>query len=91
MKPEKTRFDARLTVEQKELFEKAAVLGGFRNLSDFVIQVAQEKAKEIIEEREQIKLSEEDAVIFYDSLENPPEPNQKLQEALAHYKKLLSE
>ncbi len=47
---EQARFDARLPKEQKDLFEKAAQLGGYRNLTDFVIRIAQEKAKKIIKE-----------------------------------------
>lgn len=46
------RFDARLPKEQKELFEKAAYLGGYRNLTDFIVRVAQEKAQEIIKEKQ---------------------------------------
>ena len=44
---EQARFDARLPKEQKQFFEKAAFLGGYRNLTDFVVRVVQEKAKEI--------------------------------------------
>ena len=47
------RFDARLPKAQKEFFEKAASLGGFRSLTDFIILTAQEKAIEIIKEKEQ--------------------------------------
>ena len=41
---EHARFDARLPKAQKEFFEKAASLGGFRSLTDFIILTAQEKA-----------------------------------------------
>ena len=54
MKQEKARFDTRLPREQKQFFERAAMLGGYRNLTDFVIATVQTKAKEIIEEREKI-------------------------------------
>ena len=46
---EQTRFDARLPKEQKLFFEKAASLGGFRSLTEFVILAVQEKSKQIIE------------------------------------------
>lgn len=39
---ESARFDARLPKEQKLLFEKAAQLGGYRNLTDFIIHAVQE-------------------------------------------------
>jgi len=32
----KARFDTRLSKDKKLIIEKAAVLGGYRNLSDFV-------------------------------------------------------
>ena len=51
------RFDTRLSIEQKQYFEKAAYLGGFRNLTDFIIHTAKEKAKQIIKENEQIIMS----------------------------------
>ena len=57
---EQSRFDARLPKEQKQFFEKAAYLGGYRNLTDFVIRVVQEKAKEIIKEKELVIASERD-------------------------------
>src|SRR5690606_38510950 len=41
---EHARFDARLSKEQKQFFEKAAYLGGYRSLTDFVILTVQEKA-----------------------------------------------
>jgi uncharacterized protein (DUF1778 family) len=46
-----TRFDARLSKKDKEFFEYAASIGGFRTLTEFVVFSAQEKAKQIITER----------------------------------------
>lgn len=88
-KQEKARFDTRLPLEQKQFFEKAAVLGGYRNLTDFVIVTVQNKAKEIIEEREQIIASQKDKEIFFDSLVNPPKPNRNLLSAIEEYNKLV--
>lgn len=67
---EHARFDARLSKEQKQFFEKAAFLGGFRSLTDFVIMTVQEKAKEIIQQKEQIIASEKDSRIFLMLLQN---------------------
>jgi uncharacterized protein (DUF1778 family) len=83
---EQTRFDTRLPKQQKEFFEKASVLGGYRNLSDFIIQAAQEKAKEIILEREQIIASEKDSEVFFNAIMNPPSPNESLRNAAERYK-----
>ena len=90
LKQDKARFDTRLPLEQKQLFEKAAILGGYRNLTDFVIVTVQEKAKEIIEERERILASQKDKEIFFDSLINPPKPNTDLLSARDEYNDLIS-
>lgn len=86
-----TRFDARLTKTQKEFFEYASKLGGFRSLTEFIIQAAQIKAKEIIEEHEQILASKKDQALFFDALLNPPAPNEALMEAFAQYNQELKE
>lgn len=84
------RFDTRLPIEQKQLFERAAILGGYRNLTDFVVITVQSKAKEIIEERERILSSQRDKEIFFDSLLNPGKPNIDLFSAKVKYDKLIS-
>lgn len=90
LKQEKARFDTRLPLEQKQLFERAAILGGYRNLTDFVVVTVQSKAKEIIEERERIIASQKDKEIFFDTLLNPPKPNNDLLSAKEEYDKLIS-
>lgn len=82
---EQARFDARLSKEQKQFFEKAAYLGGFRSLTDFVILTVQEKAKEIVHEKEQIIASEKDSQIFFDAITNPKKPSETLKNALEDY------
>lgn len=79
------RFNARLPEEQKLLFERASIIGGYRNLTDFILQVAQKRAEEIIEEREEVIASKKDAEIFYDAVTNYREPSQTLKNALDDY------
>lgn len=86
----KARFDTRLPFEQKQLFERAAILGGYRNLTDFVVVTVQSKAKEIIEERERIIASQRDKELFFDSILNPGKPNNDLLSAKENYYKMLS-
>lgn len=86
---EYARFDARLPKEQKEFFEKAAILGGYRNLTDFIVRVVQEKAKEIIDEKELIIASERDSKIFFDAITNPQKPSESLKNALNDYYKFI--
>ena len=88
---EKSRFDARLPKEQKEFFEKAAYLGGYRNLTDFVILTVQEKAKEIIKEKELIIASERDSEVFFNAITNPIKPSKSLKKALEDYNTFVSE
>jgi len=84
------RFNARLSKELKMLFEKAAFLGGYRSLTDFIVLTVQEKAKEIISEREQVLASKKDSEIFFDAIVNPPQANKDLNEAVKAYEKFLS-
>jgi uncharacterized protein (DUF1778 family) len=83
------RFGARITPEQKLLFERAAALTG-RSLSDFVIGAAQEAATRTIEEIEVMALSPRDSKILVEALLNPPEPSPALRAAAREYKKTMS-
>jgi uncharacterized protein (DUF1778 family) len=85
------RFDARLPMEQKLMFEKAAQLGGFRTLTDFVLWAVNQRAKEIIEEKEKIISSQRDSEIFFDAVTNPEQPNKDLINALNDYKNKVQE
>jgi len=83
----KTRFDTRLPIEQKHLFEYAATLGGFRTLTEFILFAAQEQAKQIVEKHNTILASQKDNAIFFDALISPPKPNTRLRKAVSRYKK----
>lgn len=89
--PAKARFDAKIPKAQKDLFEYAASLGGFRTLTDFIINAVQEKANAIIHEHNAIIASEKDREIFFNALVNPSGPNQKLRDAAERYKLFLQE
>ena len=80
-----TRFEARITEEQKALFLQAAALGGHHTLSDFIVTSAQEKAIALVREHEILQLFGQDRSIFIDALLNPPAPNQKLRKAAQKY------
>ncbi len=82
----KARFDARLSIEEKELFEKAAELGGFRSLTEFILRSAHQRAKEIIDEHETIIASKQDSEIFFNALLNPEPANAKLKTATEKFK-----
>ncbi len=86
----KARFDTRLSKEQKDFFERAAILGGYRSLTDFVILTVQKKAKEIIAERDRIIASKKDSEIFFNAIANPNKPNKELLSAANEFKSLFS-
>lgn len=88
---EQTRFNARLPKEQKLILERAARLGGYRNLTDFIMTAATERANNIIRENERIIASERDAEVFFNALANPAPPTAALQQAAAKYERFLKE
>jgi uncharacterized protein (DUF1778 family) len=88
---EKARFDAKIPKAQKAKFEYAASLGGFRTLTDFIINAVQEKADSIIEQHHVIIASERDRDIFFEALTNPKGPNPELLKASERYKTFMAE
>lgn len=87
---EKSRFDTRLPKEQKELFEYAANLGGFRTLTEFFIFSAQQQASNIIEKYNSILASSKDQEVFFDAITNPQKPNDKLKKAAIRFNKAVT-
>lgn len=85
-----SRFDTRLSKEQKKLFEYASTLGGFRSLTEFVIYSAQQHANNIIEKHRTILASHRDQEIFFDALMIPPKANIALKKAAKKFEKATS-
>lgn len=83
------RFDTRLPKEQKEYFEYAAGLGGYRTLTDFVLDSVQNKADEIVAKHRAILGSKRDQELFFEAIMNPPAPGKNLKAAAKRYEKLL--
>jgi uncharacterized protein (DUF1778 family) len=83
-----SRLEARISNEQKALFQQAAMLST-RTLSEFVVASAQEAAIRIIEAHETIRLEREDQIRFVQTLLNPPEPNARLRQAAKQYRTML--
>jgi uncharacterized protein (DUF1778 family) len=87
---EKARFDTRLPKEQKEYFEYAANLGGFRNLTEFMVFSAQQQASKIVENHNVILASKKDQEVFFDAIMNPSKPNSKLRKAASRYNQAIA-
>jgi uncharacterized protein (DUF1778 family) len=86
----KTRIDIRLAKKQKEYFEYAANLGGFKTLTDFVIFSGEQQANQIVERHNTILASKRDQKVFFDALINPQPANERLKKAARRYKELTS-
>lgn len=82
------RLEARISLEQKALLQRAAVLSG-RSLSEFVVASAQEAASRVIQEHETIRLNRSEQVAFVTALLNPPAPGKRLRQAAAAYRKQM--
>ncbi len=78
------RLEARISRDQKALFQRAAELQG-RTLTDFVVSSLYEVAVRTIEEMQIIRLSAEDSRAFADALLNPRAPNERLRAAARRY------
>ena len=86
----RTRFNARLTEEQKQLFERAAALYG-QSVSQFVISNAQHAAEQAIREHEVITLSARDSRAVMEALLHPELAGPSLRRAAERYKIVMGE
>ena len=80
------RLEARVSANQKQLFQQAAYLLG-RPLTDFVISTLQEAALRVIQEHELLRLLDQDRQLFAQSLMKPPLPNKRLTKAVKRYQR----
>jgi uncharacterized protein (DUF1778 family) len=85
--PGKARLEARLSIEEKEFLERAAAIGGYRSLTDFILRTAKQRAEEIVSNHELIIASKRDSEVFFNAILNPDEPNEKLVDAIKTFKK----
>ena len=85
-----SRLDLRIPRKQKDYFEQALEIGGFRSLTDFVISAVSEKAEAIMEKHNSWLSSENDRKTFFNALVNPPAPNNKLKQAMKKHREFKS-
>ena len=71
----KERLEARVTAQQKALFQQAADIEG-RSLTDFMLDNLQNAARKVIKEHNIIELSASDTKILVEALLKPPAPNE---------------
>lgn len=82
------RLEARVSMTQKSLLQRAAQLSG-RTLSEFVVVSAQEAATKVILEHDSLRLSKVEQTAFVRALLDPPAPSARLRQAAQTYRKQL--
>ncbi len=88
--PKSARLEARTQPSVKQTISRAATISGV-DVSSFVVSAAFKAAQEAIEAQKVTMLdSEADRAVFFNALENPPQPNKRLKEAFALRKNLIA-
>lgn len=90
--PGRGRITARLSAEKQELLQLAAELSG-STLNQFVVQSALRAAEQVIQQEEvirSIRLTMAESKRFFESLDQPAEPNEALQRAMERFRKKKS-
>ena len=80
-----SRLNFRLPIELKERIEKAAIISGV-TVTDFAVNILANSADEVLEKHQTRTLSNKDRDIFLEMLENPPQPNEALLNAVKEFK-----
>lgn len=76
------RMVFRVDVETKSMVERAAELER-RNLTDYCLTALSEAAQETLARHDMLRLTDAERRVFFDVLTHPPEPNDRLQRAVA--------
>jgi len=79
-----TRLVARTSTDIQEIIQRAADYSG-ATLSQFLIESAMERARNVIERTETLHLSMTGADALFAALENSPKANNKLLKAAQYY------
>lgn len=83
------RIETRVSVEQKELIERAAAYLG-RSVSEFVLGNVEQAAKAVIEEHEKLKLDRQQSRMLVETLLSPASPNKTLRAAVRQHRKRVT-
>lgn len=82
------RVTARIPHANRLIIERAAAVYG-ATINQFIVQSALDRAGEILQREELLRLSERDSKTFLDALENPPAPAAALVDALEAHGRLV--
>ena len=79
------RITARVDVDTQDLLTKAAAIADMSSINSFVLSAAIEKAKQVIEREQALKLSQADAMLLMEALDRTATQNSKLKAAADRY------
>lgn len=85
-----TRLTARIPNSVKETLQQAADLSG-ATLNQFLVQAALKEARVILESERAIELSERDANLVFELIDNPPDANPLLKAAFQKHQQFFHE
>ncbi len=80
--PKDTLINMRIHSSTKDFIDRAAKSIG-KDRSDFMLEAAYEKAQEILLDKTEFELNDEQWAEFNRVLDNPPKPNKKLIKLLS--------
>ena len=86
--PANDRITARVPHSTRSIIERAAAIYG-ATINQFIVQAAVERANEVLQSAEAIKLSARDAKTFLNALAKPAQPNEILLEAVCAHARLV--
>jgi uncharacterized protein (DUF1778 family) len=86
----RSRLEARISAEEKELLKQAADLKGC-TLTEFVVRSAHEAAIKAVKEHQMMSLTARDTEVFVKALLKPPLPSKQLKRAAERYKKVMGD
>ncbi|GEM80826.1 type II toxin-antitoxin system TacA family antitoxin [Vibrio superstes] len=79
------RITVQVDVDTQNFLTKAAAVAGMPSINAFVLSAAIEKAKQVIEREQALKLSQANAMLLMDALDRPAKSNAKLKAASDRY------
>ena len=80
------RITARIDTDTRELLAQAAAIIGVSSINSFVLSAAIEKARQIMDRERSLKLSQQDAMLLVQALDEEAKPNPRLKQAAQRYK-----
>nr|WP_294351927.1 DUF1778 domain-containing protein [Providencia sp.] len=84
------RITTRVSIESKELLEKAAALAGYASINSFIANTMISEAKRLITQEHFLVLSKNDALAFVNALDAPVKSNSRFLNAARKHKETVN-